>query len=66
MRIVLSWASYWIGNWVSLLDVFPTWGRWGYPIYHRFMNWSDDLQGDDVRGPWGPVSPDGLRDDVKS
>ena len=56
MKWALSWLCYWLGDLVSKpMNVFDT--SWLYPVNHRLMCWSDDLQGDD-RGPWQPVIED--------
>jgi hypothetical protein len=58
LRIILSWGCYWTGDAVSrtVEPIFGRWFEWPYVIYSRLMLWSDSLQGDDPRGPWGPVS----------
>lgn len=59
VRVALSWACYWAGDGVCrLCDGRFDSERWvdcWYPIYNRLMIWSTDIQGNDRRGPWGPV-----------
>lgn len=56
MRVALAWVFFAIGD--SLWRVFDQWlpfigMRWPiYRLYHWCMCASDDLQGDDDRGPW--------------
>ena len=57
-RIAISWALYYIGHCFSL--VFEVhdgsrWVRFWYAPYNRFMCWSVRVQGDSLRGPWGPA-----------
>ena len=57
-RVVLSWICYWMGDLASrACHRWDASSRVFYPVYHRLMCWSDDLQGDDPRGPWQPAPP---------
>ena len=57
MRILLSYACYWMGDAVSRLP--DAWFSVWDPAYNRLMLWSSNLQCDDPRGPWLRVIEDG-------
>lgn len=57
-KISLSWICYWLGDLSCKIDrLLGDFGEYipFYLLYFKFMNWARELQGDDVRGPWGPV-----------
>lgn len=49
-RVAIAWLLYGIGDALSKLP--GRLSQYWYPVYNRLMCWSDDLQGDDKRGPW--------------
>ena len=58
LRVALSWICYGLGHVWWLVAVDRWLGErfeWPYLIYNRLMNWANDLQGDDPRGPWSPA-----------
>src|SRR5258708_3806339 len=60
LRIGLSWVCYYAGDLISRPIGWRDHFCWLYPLYHRLMCWSYDLQGDNKRGPWSdePINSD--------
>jgi hypothetical protein len=60
MKILFSWI-YRIGDAISrtIEPVFGRWFAWPYSVYNWFTIRSVELQGDDPRGPWSAVNPNG-------
>ena len=54
-RLALSYICYFFGDCVWRFGADAWLGdhfEWPYRFYNRLMIWSDQLQGDDERGPW--------------
>jgi hypothetical protein len=59
LRIILSWTLYWAGDlWWRATEWLCHWFEWPYHVYSRLMVAAHDLQGEDTRGPWGPIERD--------
>jgi len=58
IRVGIAWAMYWVGDLLSKTIVNRALGNyfeWPYRFYNWLMVTASDIQGDDPRGPWGPV-----------
>ena len=55
-RIALAWICYGVGG-LFLRAAEPWYGHreWTLAIFSKFMQWSDDLQSNDPRGPWSAI-----------
>ena len=51
-RIILAHICYTLGDWISY-PMMMRHGGWLYPLYAKLMNWSSDLDDQDVI--WKPV-----------